>query len=76
MSEWSLILADLEPRVRQEVEAMADTIAFLKQALETTVQERDEARQLARELLDDAEPDHWDERRLGKMYPWLKEGES
>lgn len=35
--------------------------------------ERDEARQIARELLEDADADDWDEHRMQKRYPWLKE---
>lgn len=35
--------------------------------------ERDEARQIARELLEDADADDWDKHRMQKRYPWLKE---
>lgn len=74
MIEWSLILADMEPRVRQEIEAMADTVEILKQALETTSAERDEARGVARQCyrylvgkvidMDTGRPYH-------EKYPWL-----
>lgn len=38
--------------------------------------ERDEARQIARELLEDADADDWDEHRMRQRYPWLKDKDS
>lgn len=40
---------------------------------EELMAQRDEARQIARELLEDADADDWDEHRMQKRYPWLKE---
>lgn len=81
--EWSLVLAELPPRVKQEVLSLSDTVTLLQTSLAAAERERDEAQTWAKEFKRIARAvwaEDWESDDIDKLFDhwptlsdWLKE---